>query len=302
MSPIIEVWDLIRRYGPVTAVDGVSFEVQPGSLFAFLGPNGAGKSTTISMLTTLARPDEGTVTYNLPTGQARIGHDDRAIRSRIGVVFQDSLLDKALSVRDNLSIRAKLTGPETDTAWVIEQLELRDVLKQKYGTLSGGQRRRVDIARALLPRPDILFLDEPTTGLDPQSRNMVWSILSNLRSEMDLTVFLTTHYMEEAEGADQVTIIDHGHIIAAGTPAHLRTAHSQSHLRLRGDSELENVLTGQGLATTTETDWVLVDVDSDQHALTILAANQSHITGFEFQHGTMDDVFLALTGSSLREH
>jgi len=302
MTPIIEVKDLSKTYGSLTAVDHVSFTVEQGALFAFLGPNGAGKSTTISMLTTILAPESGGVAYSIIDEDPRLlGQDDADIRSRIGVVFQDSLLDRALTVRENLETRARLYGL-TGVNDLASSLQLDEILSQKYGTLSGGQRRRVDIARALLATPEILFLDEPTTGLDPQSRNLVWETIHALRESFGLTVFLTTHYMEEAERADRVTIIDHGRIIAEGTPDGLRAAHSHDHLKLRGGPSLEDALTAAGIPWTRHQDVIEVDVESGFHALDIVEAHRALIEDFEVVHGDMDDVFLNLTGTSLREN
>ena len=301
MVPIIEVTDLTRRYGAVTAVDSVSFTVEKGALFAYLGPNGAGKSTTVSVLTTIAPPQGGTIAYSIIDEDPRlIGLDDQAIRSRIGVVFQDSLLDRPLTVRANLKLRSGFY-PQVDVAGVVRALRLDDVLDQKYGTLSGGQRRRVDIARALLASPEILFLDEPTTGLDPQSRNLVWQTIDSLRQDSGLTVFLTTHYLEEAERADQVTIIDHGKIIAAGTPADLRARHSSDRVRMRGPDALDDALRASGHDPVRTRDVTEVSVSSSAQARTILNDHAALITDFEVHHGTMDDVFLTLTGTTLRE-
>jgi len=299
--PIIEVTDLTRKYGDHTAVDAISFTVERGSLFAFLGPNGAGKSTTITVLTTLAKPQGGTVVYSIIDQDPRLlGQDDADIRSRIGVVFQESLLDRPLTVRANLGMRAHLYG-RREVGDIARTLRLHDILDQRYGTLSGGQRRRVDIARALLARPEILFLDEPTTGLDPQSRHLVWETIQSLREELGLTVFLTTHDMEEAEQADAVTIIDHGKVIAAGTPAQLRTAYSSDHLTLRGTPGLADALTAAGTAWTRADDIIDIALPSSIDALGILNAQADLITDFEVAHGTMNDVFLTLTGTNLRE-
>jgi len=300
VSPIIEVTDLTKTYGALTAVDHVSFTVEKGSLFGFLGPNGAGKSTTISILTTILAPESGAVNYSIIDEDPRLlGQDDAAIRSRIGVVFQDSLLDKALTVRDNLETRGRLYG--VGVGDLVAALQLDEIMAQKYGTLSGGQRRRVDIARALLATPEILFLDEPTTGLDPQSRNLVWETLDALRTRFGLTVFLTTHYMEEAERADQVTVIDHGRVIAAGTPDALRAAYSHDRLKLRGGPGLEEALSRAGVVWARRLDVIEIDVQSGFQALDIVNAHRPLIEDFEVVHGTMDDVFLNLTGTNLRE-
>ena len=302
MSPIIEVHDLTKTYGSLTAVDHVSFAVDKGTLFGFLGPNGAGKSTTISMLTTILAPQSGAVAYAIIDDDPRLlGQDDADIRSRIGVVFQDNLLDKTLTVRDNLDTRARLYGLP-GAGDLVAALHLDEIMSQRYGTLSGGQRRRVDIARALLATPEILFLDEPTTGLDPQSRNLVWETLDALRLRFGLTVFLTTHYMEEAERADQVTVIDRGRIIAAGTPGALRAAHSHDRLKLRGGPALEEALTTAGTPWTRRQDVVEIDLESAFRALDIIDAHRALIQDFEVVHGTMDDVFLNLTGATLREN
>ena len=301
MTSIIEVNNLTYRYGSFTAVDSISFCVERGSLFGFLGPNGAGKSTTISVLTTLFPAHSGTVAYSIIDSRPRfIGRDDAAIRSKIGVVFQDCLLDKPLTVRQNLEARARLYGVR-DLSETIRTLHLEDILSKKYASLSGGQRRRVDIARALLASPEILFLDEPTTGLDPQSRNLVWEAIGTLRQRSGITVFLTTHYMEEANEADLVTVIDHGTIIASGTPDGLRTTYSHDKVRLRGGLGLEQALRDSGLDPIRTQDGFEIHVESSAQALSILNAHTDLIEDFEVVHGTMDDVFLNLTGTNLRE-
>jgi len=299
MTPIIEVKNLTHRYGSLTAVDTVSFAVEKGSFFACLGPNGAGKSTTISVLTTLAGLQAGTVAYSV-TGDDPwlVGQDDAAIRSKIGVVFQDSLLDGTQSVRANLETRASLYQVDT-IAPVVDTLQLADILKRPYGKLSGGQRRRVDIARALLASPEILFLDEPTTGLDPQSRNLVWETIDSLRQE-GLTVFLTTHYMHEAEQTDQVMIIDHGKLIAFGSPAELRAQYAQNKVRLRGHL-LADALRTSNLDFTETVDTFVIPVDTSEQARAIINDYAHLIDDFEVVRGTMDDVFLTLTGTTIRE-
>ncbi len=300
MPPIIAVHSLSHAYGPHVAVDSVSFDVERGALFAFLGPNGAGKSTTVAALTTLAPIQKGRVTYAIPGHRPwSAGRDDASIRSHIGVVFQDSLLDHALSVRTNLSLRAGLYG-RADIGPLLAALRLDDIASSPYGRLSGGQRRRVDVARALIATPDVLFLDEPTTGLDPQSRQLVWALIDGLRREAGLTVFLTTHDMAEVEQADQVTIIDHGRLIAAGPPDALRRTYSHSRLRLHGSSALTESLTAAGVVWTRRQDVIDVPIDSPTTAASIIDGHAGLIDDFEFVHGTMDDVFLQLTGTSLR--
>lgn len=279
----VSVEGLTKRYRDVVAVDDVSFEVDAGSVFAFLGTNGAGKSTTIGCLTTLVNPTAGRLTV--------AGHDvskePDAVRRALGVVFQESILDPALTVRENLSVRAQAyLGSRAAIRDRIKQLcslvELEEFIDRRYGRLSGGQRRRADIARALLHDPRIVFLDEPTAGLDPASRRVVWNTIHQLRERTGLTVFLTTHYMEETEEADQVTIIDHGRIIASGTPAALRAKHSTSVLTLTTNAGTEQIAVPDATA-----------------ARRLLAEHGDAVVDFEFRHERMDDVFLSLTGRNV---
>ncbi|MBO9577589.1 MAG: ABC transporter ATP-binding protein [Microbacteriaceae bacterium] len=278
----MRVRGLTKRYRETVAVDHVSFEVPSGSVFAFLGTNGAGKSTTISCLTTVAPYDAG----ELAVAGHDVLRDGDAVRRAIGVVFQDSILDAALTVRENLATRARPyfrdgSAIRARIGSLAALVELDEFLDRRYGRLSGGQRRRVDIARALLPDPAILFLDEPTTGLDPASRAVVWRTIHELRARTGLTVFLTTHYMEETEEADRVCIIDHGRIVADGTPAELRARHSSSVLTLTTAAGVEE----RAVADAAE-------------ARRTLAELGDAVLDFEFRHGRMDDVFLALTGRS----
>ncbi|GAA1151681.1 ABC transporter ATP-binding protein [Nesterenkonia lutea] len=295
MEPVISVSGLTKRYGSHTAVDDLSFDVDEGSTFAFLGTNGAGKSTTISCLTTLKRPTSGEVSV---LGH-RVGHSDRRIRRSIGVVFQDSLLDPILSVRENLLIRGSLYGMSSAAARrrmgeLSEVLEVEEFLDQRYGSLSGGQRRRADIVRALLHDPKLLFLDEPTTGLDPDSRERVWDTVTELQRSLGLTIFLTTHYMEETERADQVFIIDHGRIVASGTPSRLRAEHSRDELRLTLNS-CEAFDTAFSHAAVPRGAERSLAVEDWREAMQILKRFEPDISDFEFRHGTMDDVFLNIT-------
>lgn len=296
----IEVENLVKSYRAVRAVDGVSFSVPDGQLFAFLGANGAGKSTTIGCLTTLLHADSGTMRV--------AGFDVRTeaekVRAAIGVVFQGSLMDAALTVRENLRLRATLSRVPRGVfgsrlAELSALIELDDVLDRPYGRLSGGQRRRADIARALLHDPAILFLDEPTAGLDPASRVAVWSAIGRLRRDHGLTVFLTTHYMEETEEADEVCIIDSGRLVASGTPTALRARHSRSILSITADDPaalIRSLGGGIGGAVEIDGDVIRVAVTDAHDARRILAAHGDAIRDFEFRHGRMDDVFLALTG------
>lgn len=280
MLASVEVVGLTKRYGDTIAVDNVSFEVEQGSVLALLGTNGAGKSTTIACLTTAAHPDSG----QLSVAGHQVGRNDDAVRRAIGVVFQDSILDEGLTVRENLLVRGipYFSNGQTLRNRIVELsevIQLDDVLDRRYGRLSGGQRRRADIARALIHAPKVLFLDEPTTGLDPAARQMVWRTVGDLRERTGLTVVLTTHYMEETEEADQVAIVDHGRLIAEGTPAELRARHSASVLTLT---------TGHGVEQ--------MEVDDAAQARQILVDRGDGLLDFEFRHGRMDDVFLAVTG------
>ena len=297
----IEVEGLVKRFRTVRAVDGLSFEVPDGELFAFLGANGAGKSTTIGCLTTLLRADAGTMRV---AGHDVAGSPD-LVRSAIGVVFQQSLMDDMLTVRENLTMRATMSRVPSRRvaariAELAELIDLSDFLTRPYGRLSGGQRRRADIARALLHEPAILFLDEPTAGLDPASRVAVWRAIERLRRDHGLTVFLTTHYMEETEEADRVCIIDAGRIVAAGSPTELRSRHSRSILSITAD-DVGAVVVAAGVqidAVERDGEVVRIPVVDAAEARRILTVLGDSVRDFEFRHGRMDDVFLALTGSA----
>ena len=295
----ITVTNLVKKYGKVTAINGTSFTVEAGSFFALLGTNGAGKSTTISCLTTILPPSSGEIRVN---GRL-IGQDNDEIRREIGVVFQKSLLDDLLTVRENLDSRAQfydIADPAKAIQDLAKLLELKDFLDQRYGTLSGGQKRRADIARALIHKPKILFLDEPTAGLDPESRHSVWKTIKNLQETSNLTVFLTTHYMQETEQAHQVCIMHKGTIIARGTPQSLRAQFSHDQLRLvpKDMAHMEAILLKRSLTAVRVADSLLVDTNDSQQAMELLHDYQANITDFEYVHGNMDDVFLNLTNSS----
>jgi multidrug/hemolysin transport system ATP-binding protein len=295
----VEVEGLTKRYQEKVAVDDISFAVPDGGVFAFVGTNGAGKSTTIGCLTTVLGFDHGSVRV---TGFDVRTQGDR-VRERIGVVFQESILDPLLSVRENLRLRGRLSKVEKASlasriAEVSGLIGLDGFLDARYGKLSGGQRRRVDIARALLHRPAVLFLDEPTAGLDPASRALVWHTMHELSAPGDLTIFLTTHYLEETEQSARVCIIDEGRIIADDTPARLRAQHSRSVLTVSsGDAEaLVALARAAGADPERQGDSVVIGVPGADVARTLLAAHGDLVRDFEFRHGRMDDVFLALTG------
>lgn len=303
MSEIINVKGLAKSFGSLEAVRGVDFVVEQGSLFAFLGPNGAGKSTTIDMLTTQLKPDSGEATV----AGFRLGRDNDGIRSAIGIVFQDSLLDPLLTVEENLLVRGsfyKLTRAELKAAAAraVETAGAGEFLKRPYGKLSGGQRRRADIARALIHTPQVLFLDEPTTGLDPQTRKNVWTTIRQLQKERGMTIFLTTHYMEEAAQADRIVVMDHGKVLAEGTPYELKERYATDLLKLKPHDaeELEAYLEACSASYTVASGIYHVPIAETVRALDLIDGCRGNIAGLEIVSGTMDDVFLNLTGTEVR--
>ena len=295
---IIEIKNLKKSYGDVKAVDDLSFCVKEGELFAFLGINGAGKSTTINIMCGSLARDGGEVVID---GVAFDGSDTQTLQ-KLGVVYQNSVLDKQLTVYDNLRYRASLYGVKgKDFELRLSELDgllgISDILKRPLAKLSGGQRRRVDIARALIQKPRILVLDEPTTGLDPQTRSVVWSAIDKLRREERLTVFLTTHYMEEAVEADYVVIIDGGKIIAQGTPLELKNAYTGDFISVYGVDEAD--IAGLGVEYVKIRDGWKLKVSDTREATRLITANPELFTDWEMQKGKMDDVFLSATGKSL---
>lgn len=304
MEKIIEVCNLHKSYGPVKAVNGIDFTVNKGELFAFLGPNGAGKSTTIETICTLLKPDSGKVVV----AGYELGKDDYTIRENIGIVFQYSVLDDLLTVEENLSLRASfygLYGREKKKAleWSAKAAGVESFLKRPYGKLSGGQKRRTDIARALLNTPQVIFLDEPTTGLDPKTRKNVWKTISLLQKQTQLTVFLTTHYMEEAVNADNIAIIDKGRIVATGTPALLKEKFSNDKLLLtpKNSQQLEIILDGYNLNYQKGGGQFILSLQNTLQALPILDIVRDHLIGFQVIIGNMDDVFVNITENNRRE-
>ncbi len=304
MGNIIEVSGLHKSYGSIHAVKGLEFYVESGKIFAFLGPNGAGKSTTIDIICTFLKSDSGRVVVD----GKELGKDDSAIRSSIGAVFQDSLLDNLLTVEENLKTRGSfygLKGKALDKACqtAAQITGVTDLLKRPYGKLSGGQRRRCDISRALVHTPKILFLDEPTTGLDPQTRKNVWETITSLQKKTGMTVFLTTHYMEEAAGADYVIIIDDGLIAAKGTPADLKEKFTSDKLSLvcKETDTICAQLDSQNILYKVTADQVVIMIPSTISAVPLINQFKDLITGFEVTKGTMDDAFIAITGKEIRE-
>ena len=295
---IIEIEHLKKSFGDVKAVNDLSFNVRQGELFAFLGVNGAGKSTTISIICGQLDKDAGNVTV---CGES-IEHGLDKIARRLGVVFQNSVLDQALSVRDNLRSRAALYGIngadfKKRLAELAELLDFGDLLGRTVGKLSGGQRRRIDIARALVHKPEILILDEPTTGLDPQTRKLLWEVVSDLRKRENMTVFLTTHYMEEAADADYVIILDSGKIAAEGTPLALKNRYTGDFITIYGltDAQINEL----DMPHESLRDAIRVAVPDTAAATALIIKHPDLFRDYEITKGKMDDVFLAVTGHML---
>lgn len=300
MKDIIEISKLSKSFGDVKAVDDLSFKVKEGELFAFLGINGAGKSTTINIMCGQLEKDGGSILIN---GKIIDENMDK-IKSELGIVFQSSVLDMPLSVYDNLKSRAALYGIVGEKfhnrlTELSELLDFKDLLKRTVGKLSGGQRRRIDIARALIHHPKILILDEPTTGLDPQTRRMLWDVISSLRKNENMTVFLTTHYMEEAAEADYVVILDRGKISAKGTPLELKNNHSGDFVILYGVKEDE--VRKLGYMYERCKDGFRISLPSTNEATQLIIKKPDLFSDYEVTKGKMDDVFLAVTGKKLTE-
>ena len=298
MENIISIEHLNKHFGEVKAVQDLSFCVKTGELFAFLGINGAGKSTTINIICGQLSKNSGHVEID----GADLDRDPDRIKRDLGVVFQNSVLDAALSVYDNLESRAALYGIlgqdfKKRLSELSALLGFEDLLKRPVGKLSGGQRRRIDIARALLHKPKILILDEPTTGLDPQTRKTIWNIIDRLRSQESLTVFLTTHYMEEAAEADYVVIIDSGRIVAKGTPLQLKNTYTGDFITLYGISEA--AVKTLGVAYEPLRDAYRLAVPDTAAATALIVKHPEVFKDYEITKGKMDDVFLAVTGKAL---
>lgn len=294
----IEIKNLTKRYGNFTAVNNISFDVEAGSMIGFLGVNGAGKSTTINMLSTILTPDGGEVNV---CGY-RLGKQDMEIRKSIGVVYQSNVLDDLLTVKENLVLRATIAGLSKEKinkrlSELSDLLKLESILNKKYQLLSGGQKRRCEIALALMHSPKILFLDEPTTGLDPATRIDVWEAVKLLRKTEDMTVFLTTHYMEEAATADKIVIIDKGEILAEGTPFELKETYAKDRLKLYFPKEKEETVKPFFNKDTYKATkyGARVYLNSSIEAIKEVEKVKDLIDGFEVIQGNMDDVFLNVT-------
>lgn len=303
---IIKVKNLKKYFGDVKAVNDISFQVGRGELFGFLGINGAGKSTTINMLCTVFGPTAG----EIEVCGFKAGREDEQIRKKIGVVYQNNCLDDRLTVKENLFIRGALYEKNSrklsqNISRLCEILELEDVYGRRFSRLSGGQKRRCEIARALINTPEIMFLDEPTTGLDPATRKKVWQCLDRLRREENMTVFLTTHYMEEAAKASHIAVIDGGVLKEYGTPFSLKETYAKDRLRLipkqEKAEELIKCLTEKEIACRQKEESLVIDLSDSMAALPILSAVEEKIAGFEVVQGSMDDVFLNVTGKKLTQ-
>ncbi len=299
MNKIIEIRNLNKSFGNIKAVNDLSFDVAEGELFAFLGLNGAGKSTTINIICGQLSYDSGSVIIDADN----LNSNSQSIKNALGIVFQNSILDKALTVYDNLENRAALYGIygnkfKARLNELAELLDFKDLLKRTVGKLSGGQLRRIDIARALLHNPKILILDEPTTGLDPQTRKTLWNVISILRKEKNMTVFLTTHYMEEAAEADYVVIIDSGKITAKGTPLELKNTYTGDFITLYGTKNSEIELLNCSYEKIHDTVY-RVSVENTEAATKLILKYPEIFRDYEITKGKMDDVFLAVTGKKL---
>lgn len=296
----ISVRDLRKSYGDVEAVKGISFDVPEGSFFAFLGPNGAGKSTTISIICSLLDYDSGEVRV-FDTDVS-----DPSVKGEIGVVFQDAMMDGRLTVRENLSVRGGMYGMTGD---VLESAVDRAILvsdsaefaDRPYGKLSGGQRRRADIARALVHGPRLLLLDEPTAGLDPQTRSRIWGTITELNRAEGLTVLLTTHYMEEAAGADDVVIVNHGVVAAHGTPTMLRDRYCSDRMSVvpRDMDGVASILESEGIRFETHADVIEIPLSSTLDAIPIMRRLDGLVESLEVRSGSLDDAFIRITGEEM---
>ena len=298
-NTILSVKNLVKQYdnSGVRAVDGIDFDVFAGELFCLLGTNGAGKSTTINIICTLLEKTSGDITLNGLT----LGKDDDEIRKNIGVVFQGNVLDGVLTVKENILSRSSFYGLDKAQAkkrleYLAERLSMTKFLDQKYERLSGGQRRKCDIARALLAEPKILFLDEPTTGLDPQSRIELWETIEEIRKTEKMAVFLTTHYMEETENADRIAIIDGGKVLCIDTPQKLKTRYSHDTLKLvvkdNQNEEVERYIKNYEKIADT----YIVKMEQGIHAIDLLSQIKPYLDSFEMEKGNIDSVFLNVVG------
>lgn len=304
MNSIIEVKNFTKQYGDFIAVNNISFNVEEGSVFAFLGPNGAGKSTTINTLCTIFEKTSGTL---LIDGKDVTTHKSE-VRASIGVVFQDSTLDAKMTIDENLKMHCVFyqvpkKEVEERITFVLGLVDLLGERKKLVGALSGGMKRRVEIARGLIHYPKVLFLDEPTTGLDPQTRAHIWEYIIKLQKERNITIFLTTHYMEEAEICNKIAIIDGGNIVAHDTPYNLKKQYTRdkAYITTQNGPELEQLLTQYELEYDKREGYYKVDAEDINGLMQVLSVQKDMITDIEIKKGTFNDVFLEITGKKIRE-
>lgn len=304
MDPIIQVKNFTKRYGDFVAVNDISFDVEEGSIFAFLGPNGAGKSTTINTLCTIFEKTSGSL---LIDGKDVTGQKSE-VRSTIGVVFQDSTLDAKMTIKENLKMHCVFYNipkreVEERIQFVLKLVDLVAERKKLVAALSGGMKRRVEIARGLIHYPKVLFLDEPTTGLDPQTRAHIWEYIIKLQKERNITIFLTTHYMEEAEICSKVAIIDGGVIVAHDTPYALKKKYTRdkAYISTKNEAALERLLTEHDLYFIKKDGYYRVEAEYLAGLLEVLSIHKEYVTNIEIKKGTFNDVFLEITGKKIRE-
>ncbi len=304
MNSIINVKNFTKTYGEFTAVNNISFEVEEGTVFAFLGPNGAGKSTTINTLCTIFEKTSGTLSID----GKDVTTQKSEVRSSIGVVFQDSTLDAKMTIEENLKMHCTFYNiprkeVEERIQFVLQLVDLLGERKKLVGALSGGMKRRVEIARGLIHYPKVLFLDEPTTGLDPQTRAHIWEYIIKLQKERNITIFLTTHYMEEAEICNKIAIIDGGKIVAHDTPYALKKQYTRdkAYITTRKGLELEQLLIQYALNYVKKDGYYKVDAENTEHLMQVLSQHKDEITDIEIKKGTFNDVFLEITGKKIRE-
>jgi ABC-2 type transport system ATP-binding protein len=304
MNSIIKVENFTKRYGDFIAVNDISFEVEEGTIFAFLGPNGAGKSTTINTLCTIFEKTSG----SLMIDGKDVTTQKSEVRSAIGVVFQDSTLDAKMTIEENLKMHCVFYNipkkeVEERIQFVLNLVDLLEERKKSVGALSGGMKRRVEIARGLIHYPKVLFLDEPTTGLDPQTRAHMWEYILKLQKERNITIFLTTHYMEEAEICNKIAIIDGGKIVAHDTPYALKKQYTKdkAYITVKDGSELEQALTQYNVDFTKKEGYYKVDAEDINLLMQVISLQKENITDMEIKKGTFNDVFLEITGRKIRE-
>jgi len=300
----IEVRNFSKKFGDFTAVDNISFDVEQGTIFAFLGPNGAGKSTTINTLCTIQEKTEGTLKIN----GNDVSKQKDLVRNDIGIVFQDSTMDGKLTVEENLKLHCDFYKvPKSEVKeridFVLDLVDIKSRKKSPVDSLSGGMKRRAEIARGLVHFPKVLFLDEPTTGLDPQTRASVWDYIHKLQKQKNITIFLTTHYMDEAEICNQVAIIDGGKIVAHDTPANLKKKYTSTTMKLKTNDpdSLKTYLTERSIKHSVDKDLVTIYATSTADVLNISNTFRESIEDIEINKGTLNDVFIAITGKKIRE-